>query len=268
MTTEFKFIEGYEILNSFRIGMKTIVIGENNSGPKDERYICSYMKVVSGIPMFMEDSLLLSDNYLEILKKYTELLRVEILKMEIEINHSHIPYSVITEKDCYENDYTKNITGQVVAIKREVFYPEYQRAECQICIVTGGVGAEAYAKGEIVKCINISDGSEIDCGREEILGVIKPECMPTWAENYMMILQPDESVFEYNKRHYVFCRNLTEEEFDDMYDSVLCDIAGAGYDYQKFCESAGCEKLGVYLCLESNKKIVPCEKWMLLWMGD
>lgn len=268
MAIEFKYVENYEILNSFRIGMKTIVIGENANAEKDERYICSYMKVASGIPLFTDDHLSLSDNYLEILKNYTELLRDEILKMEIEINHSEIPYSVITEDDCYENDYTQNITGKIVAVKREVFYPEYQRAECQICIVSGGVGAEAYARGETLNCINLCDGSELECGRDEIIGVIKPECMPSWVENYMLILQPDERVFEYNKRHYIFCRNLSEDEIEDLYDSVVLCVEDDGYEYREFCKNSENEKLGLYLCLENNKKYVPCEKWLLLWMGD
>ena len=268
MAIEFKYVENYEILNSFRIGMKTIVIGENVNAQKDERYICSYMKVASGIPLFTDDHLSLSDNYLEILKNYTELLRDEILKMEIEINHSEIPYSVITEDDCYENDYTQNITGKIVAVKREVFYPEYQRAECQICIVSGGVGAEAYARGETLNCINLCDGSELECGRDEIIGVIKPECMPSWVENYMLILQPDESVFEYNKRHYVLHRKLTDDEYENLYDAVVVENHNGSYSYDEFCEKSGIDKLCLYLCLENNKLYIPCEKCLLLWMGD
>lgn len=265
--TEYKIVEGYEIINSFRIGTDTIVIGELKNAEKGRRYICSFVVDV-GITFFDENKMLISDNYLDILKHFSDLLNKSIMRLEIAMRNSVIPYQVITADDCLANNYTKNITGQIVAIKREAFKPEYQNAKNQICIVTGGVGAEAYAKGETVKCINICTGREKEYRRVDILGELKAECTPFWVNNYQLILQPDERVFEHNNRHYIFYRELTKEEHEDLNDSVIMDISDKGYDYQLFSLVAKGEINGLFLCLENNNLYLPCKKFLTLWMGE
>lgn len=262
------FIEEYEVINSFQIGEKTIAIGECTTATKGHRYICGYTDDLDESILFVEDKPFLSDNYLKTLKIYTELMNKEILKMDIEIKFLDVPCSVITADDCYDNDFTKNITGKIVAIDRDVFKPEYQRADVQICIVTGGVGAEAYAKGKKVKCINLYSGVEVTYGREDILGEIKPERMPDWVNNYLLILQPDDRVFEYNNRHYLFFRELTREEHEDLTDVVVMDVTDKKYDYHKFLAKAGRDKTGLFLCLENNDIYLPYKKFLSIWMGE
>ena len=107
--TEYKIVEGYEIINSFRIGTDTIVIGELKNAEKGRRYICSFVVDV-GITFFDENKILISDNDLDILKHFSDLLNNSIMRLEIAMRNSDIPYQVITADDCLANNYTKNIT--------------------------------------------------------------------------------------------------------------------------------------------------------------
>ena len=231
--TEYKIVEGYYIINSFLIGTDTIVIGELKNAEKGKRYVCSFV-IDYGITFFDEKKMLVSDNYLDILKHFSNLLTKAIKEMEIAMRNSDIPHLVIIADDCYPNDITKNITGKIVAVDRNKFLPEYQSSENQVFLVAGGIGAEAYAKGEVVKCINVFSGEEFECNRTDILGELKPESTPLWVSNYRLILQPDERVFEFNSRHYIFYRNLTREEIEDLNDMVIMDISEKGYDYYLF----------------------------------
>ena len=76
------------------------------------------------------------------------------------------------------------------------------------------------------------------------------------------------TVFEYNKHHYMFHRKLTDDEYENLYDAVVVENHNGSYSYDEFCEKSGIDKLCLYLCLENNKLYIPCEKCLLLWMGD
>ena len=83
-----------------------------------------------------------------------------------------------TIPDHYKND----INGKIIAINPAVLKPEYQRADRQLYLVTGGFGASANARGSAVFCKNLYDGKNTRFERMDVLGEIKPERMPDWAK--------------------------------------------------------------------------------------
>lgn len=48
--------------------------------------------------------------------------------------------------------------------------------------MTGGFGASANARGSAVFCKNLYDGKNTRFERMDVLGEVKPECMPDWAK--------------------------------------------------------------------------------------
>ena len=48
--------------------------------------------------------------------------------------------------------------------------------------VTGGFGASANSRGSAVFCTNLHTGKSTRYERMDVMGEIKPECMPEWAK--------------------------------------------------------------------------------------
>ncbi len=66
--------------------------------------------------------------------------------------------TVITEEDCIPDHYKNDINGKVIAINPAVLKPEYQRADRQLYLVTGGFGASANAVAALYFARNLYDG--------------------------------------------------------------------------------------------------------------
>ncbi len=64
----------------------------------------------------------------------------------------------------------------------KVLKPEFQRADRQLYLVTGGFGASANSRGSAVFCTNLHTGKNTRFERMDVMGEVKPECMPDWAK--------------------------------------------------------------------------------------
>jgi hypothetical protein len=69
----------------------------------------------------------------------------------------------------------------VVALRPERLRPEYRTGNNQLVLATGGFGTHANSRGRAVYTVNLYSGKESRWNREDILGVVKPECIPDWA---------------------------------------------------------------------------------------
>lgn len=261
-------VEGYEILHSFRIGNDILVLGRNKNAPKGERYIASYIENTGGIYLFSAFTPYTSDSYLEAVNEYSIELRSMVVNMQISVDDADIIIEPIQPEECYKNDYTESILGKIIAIKRDHFRPEYETADFQICLVTGGVGAQAFAKGGKVECLNIYYGTLKEYRREDIQGVIKPECMPFWVENYLLLLQPDERVFEYRGYHFIPYRKFTPDEISNMPSSVIVKFPKGQDNNEDFYEASKHSDANLFLCLEDNTLYSRMKELLLVWMGE
>lgn len=182
MAREEKRMAGdYEITQAIEIGHKEIVLGVNPQDNQGKKYMCAFANYNDFFQTY--DEVLVSDNYAEIMQIFGERVSKEANRIVREIANLKIPTNVITQDDCYPNNRNENINGKIVAIDSSVLRPEYQRADRQLYIVTGGFGAEANSRGNAVFCQNIYDGSKTRYERYDILGEVKPECVPQWAKD-------------------------------------------------------------------------------------
>jgi len=93
-----------------------------------------------------------------------------------------VPLQPFTLEHCTPNDYGESIENKVVVIRAECLRPEYRTADKQFVLATGGFGAHANARGRAVYTVNLYSGREARWNREDILGIVKPECIPDWAK--------------------------------------------------------------------------------------
>ncbi len=178
-----RMIGDYVVLNSLKIGLKEIVIGENTNALLGERYLCCFAENQT-VFEYYEDAVV-SDNYSEIVKVFGERIRNsanEMLK-EQELAEKTIgddselfmdKCDSIRPDDCIQN--------KVIVINGEVLRPEYRRASMQLMLCTGGFGSQPNARGRTCYCISLYDGKKTCFYRSDALGTIEPEKLPEWAK--------------------------------------------------------------------------------------
>lgn len=178
MNQDKRVVEGYEIQHSIALGGEEVLFGINSIS--DMPYMvcnCSsgtfanetYTNAVAG------------DDYLELLQEFTSRVQERIAVVKAEREKVTVPTKIITEAEC---DSISNVSleGKVIVLRSDRILPEYRGADRQLCLAVGGFGCSPSARGSAVFTVNLYTGKESRWERYDILGTIKPECMPDWAK--------------------------------------------------------------------------------------
>ena len=183
MNTEKQKIGNYTIICSVNIGEREVVLASDERSRNGDKYMCGFVERNDIFQRCTE--CMVSDDYIEIAHLFGNRIANEAELFEERVRNLNIPVTVITEADCIPDHYSKDINGKVIAIDPEVLKPEYQRADRQLYLVTGGFGASANSRGSAVFCTNLHTGKNTRFERMDVMGEVKPECMPDWAKEKM-----------------------------------------------------------------------------------
>lgn len=91
---------------------------------------------------------------------------------------------------CLPDDDQQDYTGKVVVIDPNIFKDEYKTPVDQLFLAESGFGARPNSRGRKVFGRFLKDGECTHYNREDILGVLKEEFLPEWAEEKLAQLQP------------------------------------------------------------------------------
>lgn len=97
---------------------------------------------------------------------------------------------------CLPDDHMQDYTGKVVVINPHIFKDQYKTPEDQLFLAEGGFGARPNSRGRKVFGTFLKDGSKTHYAREDIIGVLKDELLPEWAQEKVAQLQPQPDVSE------------------------------------------------------------------------
>lgn len=187
MADEKRMAGSYEILHAVHIGDREVVFGEDKNAAPDSRYMCGYCSANELLEQY--EDCMAGDDYLEIMRLFTERLDGQMDKVQAEKNAVTVPMEPITAEQCFPNDLSESINGKVVAIKADALRAEYRTADRQLVLVTGGFGANAKSRGNAVFCTNLYHGKHSRWERRDIQGEVKPEHMPDWAKTRLAAIQ-------------------------------------------------------------------------------
>ena len=180
--TEKRMAGTYEIIHAMHIGDREIVIGEWNDAPEEERFMCA---ICAKNEIFAQyDQVMVSDDFAEIVKLYGMRLTKQAEKTIIDLNYVGLAKEerrIYTDKDC-DPVGQQDLNGKVVVIRPDALRREYQQASHQICICTGGFGANPNARGRAVYCRNLLTGREEKFYRSDLMGILPPEKQPEWVQ--------------------------------------------------------------------------------------
>ena len=188
MSEEKRMAENYEIISAFRIGDKEVVFGRDERS--DKPYFCALYEKEAILCYTREryEDCYTGSDYISMMELYAERIQTQCQKVRAEWEKVTVPREQITAEMCFPNDYRESIKDKVVAIKPNMLRPEYQTADHQLVYINGGNGAAANARGSACFGFNLYTGQQVRWERYEVMGVVKPECMPDWAmERYTNI---------------------------------------------------------------------------------
>jgi len=176
---------GYEVIQSMRIGGKEILLAENMRAEDGQIYfVCGYRE--NGI-IGEYSQAVTSGDYLETVREFAGRINDEAERIRAEHTARGLPSDLFTAEQCYLHDYGEDIEGKVIAMKAEVFSPEYRRGDNQLVLVTGGFGAHANSRGSAVYCYHLNNGEHTRFERREVLGVVKD--LPDWAKERLTAIK-------------------------------------------------------------------------------
>lgn len=180
MSDEKRKIGEYTVLSAVDVGEKEIILASNEQSTDGEKYLCGFVERNDLFELCSE--CMVSDDYIEIVHLFGSRVANEAELFRERVEKLDIPVAVITEADCIPDHYTKDINGKIIAIDPKVLKPEFRRTDRQLYLVTGGFGASANSRGSAVFCTNLHTGESTRYERMDIMGEVKPECMPDWAK--------------------------------------------------------------------------------------
>lgn len=178
---------GYEVKQTLKIGSKEIILAENPQAENGQFYlVCNYTEngFIGEYSMSVT-----SDDYLEAMNEFTDRINAEVEKIQSARDALGLPADLFTAADCLPNNYAESIEGKVVAIKSEVFSPEYRRGDMQLVYAVRGNGVSANPRGNAVYCYHLNDGTHTRFERYDVLGMVKE--LPEWAQESLARLKAE-----------------------------------------------------------------------------
>jgi len=132
------------------------------------------------------------------------------------------PEVVILDKDTGIDGYRVLHSGKIVAIKPEIFSPEFRTLSHQLYIATSGSGCSPTAIGRAVYCTNLYNTDEKSrFERADILGVVSPDRIPKWAQGRIASLVEQGVISE---PRIAGTQQSAEQDQTKQYQSVKAKI--------------------------------------------
>jgi len=188
-----RIIEGFEVVHSIQLEAVNHVVAQNTTS-EDELYRIYKVGSPNALGLADCETVYEHHDYLDVMREYTRRLGGVLDSLGLDRVYRGSPvfddYPIRAE-DCFSKD--MNLQGQVIAVKARALAPEYRVASHQLYIATGGFGCSPDSSGRAVYCKNVYDnGSDVRFNRKDILGIVKPECIPAWAKEKIAKLQADK----------------------------------------------------------------------------
>ena len=179
MNEEKRKIGEYTVLCSVNVGEKEVILASNEQSTNGDKFLCGFAERNDLFELCSE--CMVSDDYIEIVHLFGSRVANEAEIFREQVEKLDIPVTVITESDCITDHYSKDINGTIIAIDPKVLKPEFRRADNN-SIMLRRFRCVGKSRGSAVFCTNLHTGESTRYERMDVMGKVKPECMPDWAK--------------------------------------------------------------------------------------
>lgn len=176
-----RMVDTYEVYQAISIGHVEVLLGVDHAHAEHPYMVCYCDRNNSlGVEHFYEA--VAGADYVEAMRELVSRVQRELEALQDERTNAKVPLALFTEAQCQPIRGDMRIDNEVVIIRPERLRPEYRTSVNQLVMAQGGFGTSAFSRGRAVYVVNLYTGEESRWNREDLLGVIKPEHMPTWAK--------------------------------------------------------------------------------------
>jgi len=178
-TPDKRNIHGYEEKFSVHLAKREVIFAEN---PNDEaRYLVCYIKRDNPLNLdeYYNDEIF--NDYVDAMRGFSNRLDALVTELETERSTFGLSPNPLTAADCLPDSRNVDWENQLIIVKAEILSPEYQSAEHQLAICTGGFGSQPNASGRAVYVEELNSGNKYRYDRHKIEGVADPTKLPAWA---------------------------------------------------------------------------------------
>lgn len=189
MSKEKRMLGNYEITQSIYVGDKEVVFGVDTKDPHP--FMVCYCDYHNPLSAAWPTEGVASDDYLEAMQIFVDRVQSQIDRTKEELSKFPFDKTVFTKEHCIPDDGMRNIVGKVVVINSEPKRYEYQHPAYQLILADGGHGATG-GRGQAVFGTCLATGERARWERYDVLGEIKPECMPDWAKEALVKIKQQE----------------------------------------------------------------------------
>lgn len=189
MSKEKRMLGNYEITQSIYIGDKKVVFGVDTKDPHP--FMVCYCDYHNPLSAAWPTEGVASDDYLEAMQIFVDRVQSQIDRTKEELSKFPFDKTVFTKEHCIPDDGMRNIVGKVLVINSEPKRYEYQHPAYQLILADGGHGATG-GRGQAVFGTCLATGERARWERYDVLGEIKPECMPDWAKEALTKMKQHE----------------------------------------------------------------------------
>lgn len=175
MSEDKRIINDYEIIQSFYVGKREVVVAENQKA--QYKYICGYYE--SNEIFERIDNCFASNDYLDIMTLFCERAKEQV---ELCKENEHSDLGILSSDMYFRISNDDDLTGKIVVRNPDNLRREYRNAENQLFYVTGGNGAKPSSIGTKVYGCGFSDKKHCFISRCDIVGIADFEKLPEWAK--------------------------------------------------------------------------------------
>ena len=181
MSEEKRIFCDYTIEQDIFIGNKEVLLGVDEKRTQEHRFMVCYCSYDNPFSAPWPSEAVGTDNYLEAMQVFLDRVQAQVELVRGEQEKYKFDMTPFTIEDCIPDARNQSIVGKVVVINAEPKRYEYQHPAFQLVLADGGNGATG-GRGNAVFGTCLATGEKSRWERYDVLGEIKPECMPAWAK--------------------------------------------------------------------------------------
>lgn len=272
-----RVVGGYEIRNSVFIGDKELLLGVNMNDSDGKFYMTCYAE--RNFILEVYKNAVVSDNFLEIADIFSDRLKRQVrntIEAQDKICNDR---KMITSEMCKTDIFSENLIGKILVVNTDALRPEYRTDINQIIFCKGGNGASPNGHGMSIYADYLATGIKTQFDRSDILGELKPEHYPEWAEKRIAVTNEfyrNENVFEYGGKHFLAVGVFPPKKELDFRGNLWNDRElnfktrngdKRPYTYRSFIDATKGVACDVFRCYENGKLYVPGENELFGYTG-
>lgn len=197
MSEEKRTLGSYEVIQSIYLGEKEVVLAVDKKEPYP--FLVCYCDYRNPLSAAWPTEGIASDDYLEAMQLFMERVQAQMESTRAELSKFPFDNAIFTKEHCIPDDRMRNLIGKVVVINAERQRHEYQHPAYQLILAEGGNGATG-GRGQAVFGTCLATGENARWERYDVLGEIRPECMPDWAKEALAKIKAQEKAKKPNGR--------------------------------------------------------------------